>query len=370
MRYVVIDVETPNRKNDRISQFGIAIVECGCVAGWDEMLCNPEVSFDYINSQLTGIKEDDVLGCPTFPKLWEIISPYIEGSVIVAHGASFDLNVLHKCFLAYNIDEPLIRYCCTQKMARTMWPELGHYSLNSICDAIGIELDHHHAGSDAVAAAQVLLTLIDEGFDIEHEIKDFIPAAQKEVSFCVNQTISKKASINGLIELLDKISADDAISPIELFTLSHWLVSHEELADKCEYRDVVDLLNIILADGVMDESEQAELLGLCHKLVDPVAVSTPVQGINLKGSLVCLTGEFSHGSREEMEQLLKGQGAIISSGVVKKLDYLFVGGLGSDAWATANYGTKVRKALDLQTKGAKVQIVREDDLFKCVELKV
>lgn len=366
MHYVVIDIETPNRKNDRISQFGFAVVEDGQIPGQDELLCNPETSFDTINSQLTGITEKDVQGCLTFPELWEKISPYIKGSVIVAHGASFDLNVFHKCFLAYNIDEPPIRYCCTQKMARAMWPELGHYSLDAICDACGISLDHHHAGSDAVAAAQVLLTLIDEGFDVEHEIKDFIPAVQRENAFCANYAVPHKTSINSLIELLDKISTDDVISPLELFTLSHWLVSHEELADKWEYREVVDLLNIILADGVMDESEQAELLNLCHKLVDPVAVSAPVQSINLEGSLVCLTGEFSHGSRQEIEHLLTEHGAIISSSVVKKLDYLFVGGLGSDMWATANYGGKVKKALEWKEKGTEIKIVREEDLFSAL----
>ena len=123
------------------------------------------------------------------------------------------------------------------------------------------------------------------------------------------------------------------------------------------------MLNVILADGVMDASEQVELLNLCHKLVDPVTVSAPVQEIRLTGSLVCLTGEFSHGSREEMEQLLTGYGATVSPSVVKKLDYLFVGGLGSDMWATANYGSKVKRALEWQEKGGQIKIVREEDLF-------
>lgn len=364
MRFVVIDVETPNRKNDRISQFGFAIVENGCLLEWDEFLCNPEVSFDHINSQLTGITENDVRNSLTFPKLWEKVSPFIGNSVIVAHGASFDLNVLHKCFLAYGMDEPPIRYCCTQKMARTMWPNLGQYSLNAICDTIGIEFDHHHAGSDAVAAAQVLLALINDGFDVEHEVKEFVPAGQIENPFYSTYAPPKNTSINNLIELLDKISTDDVISPLELFTLSHWLISHEELSDKWEYREVADLLNIILADGFMDTSEQAELLSLCHKLVDPVAAVASTQKIQLAGSLVCLTGEFAHGPKSEIEALLTAQGATISPGVTRKVNYLFVGGLGSDMWATANYGTKVKKALEWQEKGANIKIVREEELFK------
>lgn len=49
-------------------------------------------------------------------------------------------------------------------------------------------------------------------------------------------------------------------------------------------------------------------------------------------------------------------------GVSKKCDYVIVGGQGSEAWTTKNYGTKVKKALDLQAKGDDIIIAREADL--------
>ncbi len=366
VRYAVIDIETPNRNNDRISQFGLVLIENGHILKSDEILCDPEVPFDSINSQITGIKEEDVQGCMIFPQLWEKVSPYIDGSIVVAHGAHFDLNVLHKCFVAYNLSEPTLQYCDTQKMAKSLWPQLGHYGLRTICNSLGIELDHHHAGSDALAAAQVLIAMLRDGYNVEHDIRDFVSADQKHGSFWVNSSTQKKTSINNLIELLDSISSDGEISMDELLTLANWLISHEEFADKREFREVVELLNNILVDGIVDESEQDELLSLCHQLVDPIAASAPAQNIRLAGQLVCLTGDFTHGTKGEIEELLTAKGAQVIPRVTQKLNYLIVGSLGSDMWVTANYGTKVKKVLELQENGIPVQIIKEDDLFVAI----
>ena len=46
-----------------------------------------------------------------------------------------------------------------------------------------------------------------------------------------------------------------------------------------------------------------------------------------------------------------------------KLDYLFVGGLGSEAWKYGNIGGKIARAQELQEKGKNIQIISEDDLI-------
>ena len=77
-----------------------------------------------------------------------------------------------------------------------------------------------------------------------------------------------------------------------------------------------------------------------------------------------MTGEFESGSRTEISNRLEQMGAVINNHVVKSVDFLIVGGNGSNAWASGNYGTKVKKALELQEKGSKIQIVREAEIFK------
>ncbi len=54
---------------------------------------------------------------------------------------------------------PTLTYGCTMVLARRLIP-IPSYSLPYLCDALGVSFDHHHdAESDAVAAAEVLLSL-------------------------------------------------------------------------------------------------------------------------------------------------------------------------------------------------------------------
>lgn len=77
-----------------------------------------------------------------------------------------------------------------------------------------------------------------------------------------------------------------------------------------------------------------------------------------------LSGEFSCASKSEISKKLVAKGAIEKSGVSSKLDYLFVGGSGSASWKFGKIGGKIAKAMELQEKGNKIQIVGEDDIIE------
>lgn len=101
---------------------------------------------------------------------------------------------------------------------------------------------------------------------------------------------------------------------------------------------------------------------------DPAAYSCCTESsISVTGKLVCLTGDFQRGARKKVEAELEQLGAVIKKGISKKLDYLIVGCRGSDSWITDQYGTKIKKAKELQEAGAGVQIVNEDDFFSVLD---
>ena len=54
-RFIVLDVETPNRYNNRMSAIGICVVENGRISDTFFSYVNPETHFDYFNIRLTGI---------------------------------------------------------------------------------------------------------------------------------------------------------------------------------------------------------------------------------------------------------------------------------------------------------------------------
>lgn len=170
-RFVVFDVETPNRLSNRMSAIGITVIEDGVIVNEYYSLVDPEQPFDYFNTRLTGISEETVAGAPTFPELWTRIEPLMSSGLLAAHNASFDMSVLKKCLRDYEIEwKPYVRYLCTVQMSRRLLPGISH-KLNDLCDYFGICLNHHQADSDSRACAEILLHCIDAGADVRQFIR-------------------------------------------------------------------------------------------------------------------------------------------------------------------------------------------------------
>lgn len=172
-RFVVFDVETPNRFCDRMSAIGITVIEDGVIVDEYYSLVNPETHFDYFNTQLTGIDEQTVVYAPTFSEVWSEIEPLMSSGLLVAHNTVFDMGVLKKCLRYYEIPwKPYVRYLCTVQMGRKLLPQMKH-NLNILCDYYGITLEHHKALSDSHACAEILLHYLEDGADIRQFIRTY-----------------------------------------------------------------------------------------------------------------------------------------------------------------------------------------------------
>lgn len=170
-RFIVFDVETPNRYNSRMSAIGISVIENGSIVSEYYSLVNPEQRFDAFNIDLTGIDERMVANEPTFPQLWKEIEPIMSSGLLVAHNAIFDMTVLKKCLRDYKITwKPYVRYTCTVQLGRRLYPGYSH-SLNDDCDRLGIRLNHHQADSDSHACAEILLRYLKSGADVRQYIR-------------------------------------------------------------------------------------------------------------------------------------------------------------------------------------------------------
>ena len=173
-RYAAFDVETPNDMNNRMSSIGIALVEDGMIIDRFTSLIDPETYFSPFNQILTGITPEKVRNAPTFGELWKEMLPYFEGSILVAHSATFDLSVLGKCLRAYCIDwERYVPYLCTVRMGRAFRPNLVNHKLNTLCSECGIPLDHHKADSDSNACANLLIRYLQDGIDSKNFLRTY-----------------------------------------------------------------------------------------------------------------------------------------------------------------------------------------------------
>lgn len=172
-RYIVFDVETPNRENSRMSAIGISVIENGCIVDSFFSYVDPEQPFDSFNSELTGIDENTVADAPAFPELWQQIEPLMDSGILVAHNAQFDMGVLRNCLHDYGVRwKPSAQAICTVLIGRSILPDISH-KLNNMCSYYGICLDHHQADSDSQACAEILLRYMKDGTPVDQYIKDY-----------------------------------------------------------------------------------------------------------------------------------------------------------------------------------------------------
>lgn len=152
-------------------------------------------------------------------------------------------------------------------------------------------------------------------------------------------------------------------------SLKNWVDNNRQLEGHYPFDFVLSEIDKALEDGVLEQAELDHMLQVFSDVLDPVEnfsekTEEASTAISFDGKSVCLTGEFVHfEQRTELENILAGKGAIIKKSVIKALDYLIVGGNGSENWSCGNYGTKVKRALELQEKGSQIKILKEEELM-------
>lgn len=369
-RIVVFDVETPNYNNDRICAIGVSIIEDGEIVKSQYSLVNPECAFDYRNIQIHGITPSDVADAPTFPEIWGAIGTLFRTNLVAAHNATFDLCVLRKTLQAYGINEAMVYYVDTLTLARAIIKEADNHQLPTLCEWFGIPLEHHNAGSDSWACAMLLCRLLKSGADLNRYIKSYsldkceTPATPR----MPNRLSANSQSLLILNGILSGITCDNILVEAEVDYLQKWMDDNAALKGNYPYDKIYSILAAALADGVLEHSELSDMLRLFKQVTDPVNDSTCDCGkLNVDGRSICLTGEFNCGSRSEVGEKLISFGANIHASVTQKTNILIVGGQGSSAWCAGNYGTKVKKALELQEKGFEILLMREPDFFSALE---
>lgn len=163
MDFTAIDFETASSSYTSVCSLGLCVVENNIVTERKEIYIKPEpFEFKDYNISIHGITPDMVYNKPTFDMYWHEIKPYIENRMVIAHNASFDVRVLCHTLEYFGIDFPVFDYLCTVKLSQKAYPELPSHKLNNLCDALGINFNHHHAYDDAYACAKAFLRIAED----------------------------------------------------------------------------------------------------------------------------------------------------------------------------------------------------------------
>lgn len=161
--FVAIDFETANHYANSACSLAAVTVEGGTSVREAYTLIKPPfMRFDPMNVSIHGITEKEVAHKPTFDQLWGRIRAHLEGNIVIAHYAVFDMRVLRSMLKTYDLKRPDMTYACTVEISRKVWPGLPNHKLDTMGDFLGISFQHHQALDDARTCAAIACAAMEE----------------------------------------------------------------------------------------------------------------------------------------------------------------------------------------------------------------
>lgn len=158
-RFIGLDVETANSHPGSICQIGLAFVHQNNQIEVFSTLIDPRAPFDAFNTRIHGIDAKAVRKRPTFQEAFQHIAPLLIEQPIIQH-STFDQRAIEAACRDCGIDPPSIEWLDSVRIARRAWPELrgnGGHGLANLKSVLNLQFNHHDAGEDAPAAAEIVL---------------------------------------------------------------------------------------------------------------------------------------------------------------------------------------------------------------------
>lgn len=149
--YCVLDLETTgfSATTEKITEVGIMKVKNGEVIDQFSCFVNPEKHIPQRVTEVTNITDDMVKDAETIQQVFPKILTFMEGSVLVAHNAPFDMGFLKQNakILGYEFD---YTYLDTLSLAKDLFPDYKKYKLGKIAENLGIKVEVAHRALDDV----------------------------------------------------------------------------------------------------------------------------------------------------------------------------------------------------------------------------
>ena len=309
--FIAIDYETANGDYLSACALGVTFVEKGNVLETIQTFIKPPAefsSFDPFNMMIHKIGPGQVKDAPSFEIVWEAIAKFHSKNNVpfVCHYSGFDIRVTEALLKYYEITFTEISFYDTFSMAKKIWPQFSNHKLDTLANEFKIKLNHHNAGSDAEACALIAL---------------------KQIEFLGKSSLSEVAENYGYkLGVLDSAGV-------------------KTMSDFKNYGGGNFGNTIDSSKGIIPSSE--------------VNI-----GSELFGKKVVFTGELATLTRERAIQRAVNNGAVVSSAVSKKTNFLVVG---VSDFIDFSQGKKTRKLKDaeaLSMEGHDISIIDEEDFLK------
>ena len=167
--YVVFDLETTGFSvtYDRIIQIAARKVLHGQVIETFDYFINPQMPIPAKITELTTITDDMVANAPLIEEILPKFLEFIDGAILVAQNASFDVGHIYANMERLNIKHKEFPVIDTMQLARNFYhEELKFFNLKSLARYFKIQQEHHHlADDDTRVTTEIFLQMLQTLFE-------------------------------------------------------------------------------------------------------------------------------------------------------------------------------------------------------------
>ena len=153
--FVIFDTETTgfSPANDRIVEVGAVKVRNGQKLGEKTWLINPQRYIPWYVQQVHNITPEMLKDCPTFADIYPEFLEFIDGAVLIAHNAPFDIRMMSAEAARAGMPAPKNAVLDSLALFRNWYPELKSHTVSDLIDLFDIStegLQAHRATDDSL----------------------------------------------------------------------------------------------------------------------------------------------------------------------------------------------------------------------------
>jgi DNA polymerase III subunit epsilon len=167
--YVVLDLETTggSASADSVTEIAAVRIDNGQETERWSTLVNPGVPIPGFIVALTGISDAMVADAPRFKQVADKLLSLLDGSVLVAHNASFDHGFLRSEYarLGHDLQVPSL---CTVRLSRKLYPQFRSHGLDALMQRHGLHTKARHRAMGDVDMVLAWLAQAQGEFGADH----------------------------------------------------------------------------------------------------------------------------------------------------------------------------------------------------------
>lgn len=367
--YVVIDIETTgfNPRHDDIIEVACIKYENNCEVDAFSSLVHINSNLSPFITQLTGITDEDLADAPPLEDVIERFIKFVSNYIIVGHNVSFDINFLYdRCMELFGIKFSN-DYVDTLTISRKKITDTDNCKLSTIANYFEIDTQGAHRALNDCYITNACLKKLENLPNIGKSSP--LDRIKKVTSYKPVMHGSENQSLQLLQGILLGITCDNVLNENEVLGLKGWMDENSHLSKNFPFSQISEVLEETLADNFLEQSELDRMLKLFKQFANPnesfCDTESKPNSIEIVGKKFCLTGEFENIERKKLEEVLKNNGGFIKS-ISKQIDFLIIGSLGSEQYSNGNYGSKTKKAIEINSNGGNIKIIKENDFLEAI----